>query len=233
MRLIILFYILPLRKSSQTPFSKVNRTRALGAEVILEGRNLNECELTVNRIISDRKMTLIHPYDDPLIITGQGTVGLEILEDVSELDVLVVPIGGGGLMAGIAVIAREINPKIQLIGVEAKLWPSMTSAINSKPLACGGETLAEGIAVKSPGKLTSSIIEKLVDDILLVSEDYLERAISAIVEEQRLICEGAGAAGIASIMEYPDRFKGCYYADWDIKNERQLNYEMMYGTGKK
>ena len=193
---------------SQTPFSKVNRTRALGAEVILEGRNLNECELTVNRIISDRKMTLIHPYDDPLIITGQGTVGLEILEDVSELDVLVVPIGGGGLMAGIALIAREINPKIQLIGVEAKLWPSMTSAINSKPLACGGETLAEGIAVKTPGELAKPIIKNMVDDILLVDESYIEQAISSIVEQQRLVAEGAGASGLACILQHPKKFTG-------------------------
>ena len=167
---------------SQTPFSKVNRTRALGAEVILEGRNLNECELTVKKIISERKMTLIHPYDDPLVIAGQGTVGLEILNEKPDLDVLIVPIGGGGLMAGIALITKELNSNIKLIGVESALWPSMTGAISSKTIACGGETLAEGIAVKTPGNLTKPIIEKLVDDILLVDESHIERAISSIVE---------------------------------------------------
>ena len=193
---------------AQTPFSKVNRTRTLGAEVILEGRNLNECEVTVDKIIADRGMTLIHPYDDPLVIIGQGSVGLEMLQEISDFDVIIVPIGGGGLIAGIAVIAREMNPHIRLVGVEPALWPSMTEAINTNSLTCGGETLAEGIAVKSPGKLTKPIIEKLVDDILLVDEDHLERAISALVEQQRLVAEGAGAASIAGILQYSSKFKG-------------------------
>ena len=193
---------------AQTPFSKVNRTRAWGAEVILEGRDLNDCEATVNAIMAERGMTLIHPYDDPLVIIGQGSVGLEMLQDISDLDAIIVPIGGGGLIAGIAVIAREMNPNISLVGVEAALWPSMTQAINSNSMVCGGETLAEGIAVKSPGVLTKPIIEKLVNEILLVDEDHIERAISALVEQQRLVAEGAGAAGIAAILQYPNTFKG-------------------------
>ena len=192
---------------AQTPFSKINRTRAWGADVILEGRDLNDCEVTVKSIVAKRGMTLIHPYDDPLVITGQGTVGLEMLQDVPDLDLLIVPIGGGGLLAGIAVIARHMNPNIKLIGVEAGLWPSMTQAINSDFMSiCGGETLAEGIAVKTPGTLTKPIIEQLVDEILLVNEDYLEQAISKLVEEQRIVAEGAGAAGIAAMLQYPNNF---------------------------
>ena len=193
---------------SQTPFSKVSRTRALGAEVILEGRNLNECELTVKKIVAERGMSLIHPYDDPLVIAGQGTVGLEMLQEEPDVDMLIVPIGGGGLMAGTALITKEINSKIKLIGVESALWPSMSGALSAKSMSCGGETLAEGIAVKFPGKLTKPIIEKFVDDILLVDEAHIERAISSIVEHQRLVVEGAGAAGVACILQHPEKFEG-------------------------
>jgi len=193
---------------AQTPFAKVIRTKAWGAEVVLEGRNLNECEGVVHSIIEKRGMTLIHPYDDPLIIAGQGSVGLEMLEDIPDLDVLVVPIGGGGLISGIAVIAREINPSIKLLGVEANLWPSMSQVLFNDKLVCGGETLAEGIAVKIPGELTKPIVEKLVDEIVLVDEDHIERAISVLVEQQRLISEGAGAAGIAALLQHPKLFEG-------------------------
>lgn len=193
---------------SQTPFAKVNRTRAWGAEVILEGRNLNECETVVSQIVSDRGMTLIHPYNDPLIITGQGSIGLEMLEENPDLDTLVVPIGGGGMIAGIATIARAIKPSVRIIGVEAQLWPSMSEMLANKVSTAGGETLAEGIAVKHPGELTRPIVEALVDDILLVDEDHIERAVSILVEQQRLVAEGAGAAGLAAIMQYPEQFAG-------------------------
>ncbi len=193
---------------AQTPFSKINRTREWGAEVILEGRDLNDCEIAVKSIMADRGMTLIHPYDDPLVITGQGSVGLEMLQEIPSLDTIIVPIGGGGLMAGIAIIARELNPDIKLVGVESALWPSMTLAINSDfSSECGGETLAEGIAVKSPGTVTKPIIQELVDEILLVDEDHLERAISTLVEQQRIVGEGAGAAGIAALLQYPNKFR--------------------------
>ena len=193
---------------SQTPFAKINRTRSWGAEVVLEGRNLNECEGLVEKIMSERNMTLVHPYNDIHVATGQGSVGLEMLEDCPDLDMLVVPIGGGGLMAGIATIARSINPDIRIIGVEAGLWPTMTQMIAGGETPTGGETIAEGIAVKYPGDLTKPVVEALVDEILLVDEDTIERAISTLVEQQRIVAEGAGAAGVAAMLQYPDVFRG-------------------------
>lgn len=193
---------------SQTPFAKINRTRSWGAEVVLEGRNLNECEGLVDKIKSERGMTLVHPYNDTIVATGQGSVGLEMLEDCPDLDTLVVPIGGGGLMAGIATIARSINPDIRIIGVEARLWPTMKQLIADTTSTAGGETIAEGIAVKHPGDITKPVVEKLIDDIVLVDEDMIERAISLLVEENRVVAEGAGAAGVAALLQYPEMFKG-------------------------
>lgn len=193
---------------SQTPFAKINRTRSWGAEVVLEGRNLNECEGLVDKIKSERGMTLVHPYNDTIVATGQGSVGLEMLEDCPDLDTLIVPIGGGGLMAGIATIARSINPDIRIIGVEARLWPTMKQLIADKTSTAGGETIAEGIAVKHPGDITKPVVEKLIDDIVLVDEDMIERAISLLVEENRVVAEGAGAAGVAALLQYPEMFKG-------------------------
>jgi threonine dehydratase len=193
---------------SQTPFAKINRTRAWGAEVILEGRNLNECEGVVQSIIAERGMTLIHPYNDELVMTGQGSVGIEMLEDTPDLDTLVVPIGGGGLISGIAIIAKSINPDIRIIGVEAELWPTMTDMVAGANIRGGGETLAEGIAVKKPGDLTMPVVRDLVDDILLVNEVMIEQAIGLLVEQQRLVSEGAGAAGVAALLQHPEVFKG-------------------------
>ena len=193
---------------AQTPFAKVARTRAYGAEVVLEGRNLNECEGTVNALIDEHGLTLIHPYDNALVMTGQGTVGLEMLEDEPDLDMLVVPIGGGGLIGGIATIAREMRPNIKIIGVQTEAYPTMQLAIAGKDIACGGETLAEGIAVKKPGNVTRPVVAQLVDDIILVSERQLEWAVGALVEQQRVVAEGAGAAGIAAIYGNPALFAG-------------------------
>ena len=193
---------------SQTPFTKVNRTRAWGAEIALEGRNLNECEGTVEKIMQERGLTLIHPYDDELVVTGQGSVGLEMLEDNPDIDTLIVPIGGGGLISGIATIARDINPSIKIYGVQTEAWPNMASAIAGQELKGGGATLAEGIAVKKPGKVTMPIVKNLVDEILLISEDMIEAAVAFLVEQQRIVVEGAGAAGIAAVMQHPDYFKG-------------------------
>ena len=193
---------------AQTPFAKVSRTRAFGATVVLEGRNLNECEDTVVKLIADQNLTLIHPYDNPLVMTGQGTTGLEMLEDIPDLDALVVPIGGGGLMGGIATIARDMRPNIEIFGVQTELYPAMKMAIADQEIACGGETLAEGIAVKKPGLLTMPVVKALVDDILLVSERQLEWAVGALVEQQRIVAEGAGAAGIAALYAHPDLFAG-------------------------
>ena len=193
---------------AQTPFAKVSRTRAFGATVVLEGRNLNECEDSVVKLIADQNLTLIHPYDNPLVMTGQGTTGLEMLEDIPDLDALVVPIGGGGLMGGIATIARDMRPNIEIFGVQTELYPAMKMAIADQEIACGGETLAEGIAVKKPGLLTMPVVKALVDDILLVSERQLEWAVGALVEQQRIVAEGAGAAGIAALYAHPDLFAG-------------------------
>jgi len=193
---------------AQTPFAKVARTRAFGAKVVLEGRNLNECESTVNELIKANGLTLIHPYDNELVMMGQGTAGLEMLTDQPDLDILVVPIGGGGLIGGIATIARDMRPNIKIYGVQTELYPSMKLAIAGEDITCGGETLAEGIAVKKPGGVTLPVVDALVDDILLVNERALEWAVGALIEQQRIVAEGAGAAGIAAIYANPGLFAG-------------------------
>ena len=193
---------------AQTPFAKVARTRAFGAKVVLEGRNLNECEGTVNALIQEHGLTLIHPYDNELVMMGQGTAGLEMLTDKPDLDILVVPIGGGGLMGGIATIARDMRPNIKIYGVQTELYPSMKLAVEGKEITCGGETLAEGIAVKKPGGVALPVIDALVDEILLVNERELEWAVGALIEQQRVVSEGAGAAGIAAIHANPALFAG-------------------------
>tara|TARA_B100000809_G_scaffold240135_1_gene262211 strand:- start:5883 stop:7100 length:1218 start_codon:yes stop_codon:yes gene_type:complete len=193
---------------SQTPFAKVARTRAYGAEVVLQGRNLNDCESKVEALIDSRGLTLIHPYDNAQVMAGQGTVGLEMLIDQPDLDVLVVPIGGGGLVGGIATIAKEMRPDIRIVGVQTEAYPSMQAAMAGRDIVCGGETLAEGIAVKKPGRVTLPVVQALVDEIVLVNEKQLEWAVSALVEQQRVIAEGAGAAGIAAIYAHPQLFKG-------------------------
>ena len=193
---------------AQTPFAKVARTRAFGANVVLEGRNLNECEGTVNQLIDNHALTLIHPYDNELVMMGQGTAGLEILTDAPDIDILVVPIGGGGLIGGIATIARDMRPNIKIYGVQTELYPTMKLAVTGKTITCGGETLAEGIAVKKPGGVTLPVVQSLVDDILLVTERELEWSVGALIEQQRIVAEGAGAAGIAAILSNPSLFSG-------------------------
>ena len=192
----------------QTPFAKVERTRAFGAEIVLEGRNLNECEKTVDQLQKERGYSLIHPYDDAHVIRGQGTVGLEILESVPDLECLVVPIGGGGLIGGISLIAKAIKPDIEVIGVEAELYASMHQTLNGQTPSVGGETIAEGIAVKVPGTLTVPLAKAYVDDILMVTEQQLEWAVGTLAEQQRIIAEGAGAAGIAALFANGQKFAG-------------------------
>ncbi len=186
----------------QTPFAKIERTRAYGAEILLHGRNLNECGDYVKQLQAADNSTLIHPYDDRHVIAGQGTIGAEMLAAVPELDCLIVPIGGGGLIAGIALMAKAIKPDIEIIGVEAELYPSMSQTL------AGTDTIAEGIAVKAPGSLNIPIVQKWVDKILLVTEKQLEWAVGTLAEQQRIIAEGAGAAGLAAIYSQPDLFKG-------------------------
>ena len=153
-----------------TPFNKIKRTEEFGAEVVLHGRGFDESVQFTLDMARDKGLTFIHPFDDPIVAAGQGSVALEMLEQQPDLDTFVVPIGGGGLIAGIALIAKSIKPEIQIIGVEAELYPSMSQQIAGQPIQCGGETIAEGIAVKSPGGITRPIVEELVDDIVIVSE---------------------------------------------------------------
>ena len=153
-------------------------------------------------------MTLVHPYDDPLIIAGQGTIALEMLDAVPQLDTLVVPIGGGGLISGMAVAAKAIKPDLRIVGVQAQLYPSMYNVIKGEQLPMRGDTLAEGIAVKSPGRITTEIIRRLVDDIVLVTEDQIERAVAMLIAIEKTVVEGAGAAGLAAVLAAPERFAG-------------------------
>ncbi len=191
-----------------TPFVKVGNTEALGAKVVLSGETLSEARIKVDEIAAEQNLTLVHPYDDPLVMAGQGTVGLEILADNPDLDMLIIPIGGGGLIAGCAVAAKALKPSLEIIGVEAELFPSMYHGIRGEEPVCGGNTLAEGIAVKAAGALTLPVVKELVSDIILVDETAIERAICTFLTIQKTMAEGAGAAGLAALMKEPDRFRG-------------------------
>ncbi|QIG54865.1 threonine ammonia-lyase [Altererythrobacter sp. BO-6] len=191
-----------------TPTVKVMQTESVGGNVLLEGETFDDAYAHARKLEQERGLTFIHPFDDPLVAAGQGTVGLEMLEDVPDLDCLVVPIGGGGLISGIATVADAINPAIEMIGVQAELFPSMYARIKGQDMACGGDTLAEGIAVKAPGEFTSQIIASLVDDIVLVDEQSLENAVSLLLQIEKTVVEGAGAAGLAAVLANPERFAG-------------------------
>jgi threonine dehydratase len=191
-----------------TPFVKIKATEKLGATVILDGETVAEAQIRAEAIASTQDLVWVHPYDDPLIIAGQGTIALEMLEDCAELDVLVVPIGGGGLVAGCAIAARAKKRLIEIVGVEAALYPSMWNAIHQSNRPCGGATLAEGIAVKNVGRLTLPVVRELVGDIVLVDEAQIERAVNAFLTLQKAMAEGAGAAGLAAMLAEPQRFRG-------------------------
>jgi threonine dehydratase len=191
-----------------TPMVKVENTRRHGAEVVITGATLEEAGAFARSHGEANGLTLIHPYDDPLVIAGQGTVGLEMLTAVPELDTLVVPIGGGGLISGVAIAARALKPNLRIVGVQATLYPSMHNAINARELPMRGDTLAEGIAVKAPGRITTGIIRSLVDDIVLVTEPQIERALAALISIEKTVVEGAGATGLAAVLAHPERFAG-------------------------
>jgi threonine dehydratase len=191
-----------------TPFVKVAATQSHGADVVLHGESLSETQARCEQIQAQRSLVLVHPYDDPRIIAGQGTIAVEMLEDVPDIDTLVVPIGGGGLIAGTAIAARGKNPKIEIVGAEAALYASAWNALRGDNRPLGGPTLAEGIAAKYAGKLTLPIIRQLVADIVLVDEAQLERAVNAYLTLQKTMAEGAGAAGLAAMLARPDRFRG-------------------------
>ncbi len=191
-----------------TPYVKVAATEAHGARVVLHGETVADAESRALRFVEEDGLVLLHPYDDPWVIAGQGTVALEFLEDAPEIDQLVIPIGGGGLISGIAAAAKAIKPEVEVLGVEAALYPSMWNALRGGGKPCAGATIAEGIAVKNAGKLTLPIVKELVSDILLVGEAELERAVNAFLTLQKTMAEGAGAAGLAAILANPERFKG-------------------------
>jgi threonine dehydratase len=176
--------------------------------VVLEGETVAEAQLRAETIARERGLTFVHPYDDPLVIAGQGTIALEMLEDAPDLDALVVPIGGGGLIAGTAIAARARKPAIEIVGAEAALYPSFWNALHGENRALGGATLAEGIAVKNVGVLALPIVRQLVSEIILVDEAHLERAVNAYLTLQKTMAEGAGAAGLAAMLVVPEKFRG-------------------------
>jgi len=191
-----------------TPTVKVTQTAGHGAKVVLHGNIVDDAFAKARELALENGYVFIHAFDDPQIIAGAGTVGVEMLEDAPDLDAIVVPIGGGGLMSGVSIAARAIKPDIELIGVEAELYPSMKCAIQNCQMPLGGDTLAEGIAVKHPGELTSRILADLADDVVLVSERDLERAVAMLVGIEKTVVEGAGAAGLAAILSDPPRYQG-------------------------
>jgi threonine dehydratase len=193
-----------------TPFTKIDHTEAFGATVLLKGDSLVAAAKAAHDLADERGLAFVHPYDDPVVIAGQGTVALELLADRPDLDAIVVPIGGGGLISGIAVAAKAIAPRTAILGVQTKLYPAMQRLLQGEDPGppANPTTLAEGIAVKQPGRLTRRIVKALVEDILLVDEAALENAVETVLESQRLITEGAGASGVAAVLTAPQRFAG-------------------------
>ncbi len=191
-----------------TPTVKVMQTESVGGQVVLFGETFDEAYQHARLLEVEQGLTFVHPFDDPNVAAGQGTVALEMLEAIPQLDMLVVPIGGGGLLSGMGTAARGVNPEIGLIGVQAELYPSMYSLLNGKQLPCEGDTLAEGIAVQIPGTFTSQVIKELVDEIVLVSEPQLETAVSLLLQIEKTVVEGAGAAGLAAVMAHKEKFAG-------------------------
>ena len=194
-----------------TPFTKIDRTEALGAKVMLKGAGLVEARQAADALAQERGLVAVHPYDDPAVIAGQGTIALEMLADCPDLDALFVPVGGGGLISGVAVAAKALAPRIEIFGVQSALYPSMYRVLRGEEpgLPVEAATLAEGIAVKEPGMLTRQIVAALVDGVHLVGERQLESAIELMIERQKLIVEGAGVAGVAALLAEPERFRGC------------------------
>lgn len=191
-----------------TPTVKVMQTESVGGKVVLEGETFDEAYAHARKLEGELGLTFVHPFDDPRVAAGQGTVALEMLEDAPEIETLVVPIGGGGLLSGMGTAARGIKPGIGLVGVQAQLFPSMYAKLKHLDLPCGGDTLAEGIAVKEPGEFTSKVLANIVDDVVLVSEAALESAVAVLLQIEKTVVEGAGAAGLAAVMTHKKRFAG-------------------------
>ena len=191
-----------------TPGVKIERTRGFGAKIVLHGDTLDEARTHALTLAEQQQLVFVHPYDDADIVAGQGTVALEMLQDVPELDTLVVAVGGGGLIAGMATAAKALKPGIEIIGVQTSRFPGMVNAIKGTHHPQGTSSIAEGIAVGTPGKIPQAIITRLVDDLMLVDEGDIEQAIVMLLEVEKTLVEGAGATGLAALLKYPERFKG-------------------------
>ena len=191
-----------------TPNTKLHNTQVLGAEVVVEGDTLAEAARHAHEIEAREGLTFIHPYDDPAVVAGQGTVALEMLEQAPALDTLVVPIGGGGLIAGMATAARALKPGIEVLGVESKNYSAMHQRLHGLPVSVGGDTIAEGLAVGDVGELPLSILQNFAIEVLLTDEETIEQAVVALIEIEKTVAEGAGAAGLAALLEHPARFTG-------------------------
>ena len=191
-----------------TPLVKVSRTRHFQAEIVLAGESFDEALAHGLQLMQQRRLTLVHPYDDPQVIAGQGTMALEMLAAQPDLDALVIAIGGGGLIAGVALAAKSIRPGIEIVGVQSENFPAMHALFHDLPGTCQAASIAEGIAVRAPGQLTRAVVKQHVDDICLVSEDDIESAVIMLLEIEKTVVEGAGAAGLAGVLRNPQRFKG-------------------------
>ena len=191
-----------------TPHVKVQQTRDFGAQVVIEGDSYDAAEAHAHTLGEARGLVFVHAFDQLEVMAGQGTVALEMLEDVPDLEILPVPIGGGGLISGVATAAKALKPGIHIIGVEPAMYPSFTARMRGLTAACGGQTIAEGIAVKSAGNLTYAVARPLIDDVLLIEEPYFERAIALYCNVEKTVTEGAGAAALAALLAYPERFRG-------------------------
>jgi threonine dehydratase len=191
-----------------SPNTKVKNTRVHGARVVLEGDSLHASAAHARELARTENLVFVHPYEDPLVVAGQGTVALEMLKTVPELEILVVPVGGGGLVSGIAVAAKGLKPDIRVFGVESRNYPSMHQRLAGQPVQVGGDTIAEGIAVKDVGDIAFAIMKERVEEVLVVEEETIERAVMALIEIEKTVAEGAGAAGLAALLEHPRRFAG-------------------------
>jgi len=191
-----------------TPTVKVMQTESVGGQVVLEGETFDEAYAHARDLERELGLTFVHPFDHPHVAAGQGTVALEMFEEAPDLEMLVVPIGGGGLISGMGTVAKAQRPPVEVVGVQAKLYPSSYARMKGEALVCGGDTLAEGIAVKEPGEFTSQIIDRVVDDIVLVSESDLEQAVALLLQIEKTVVEGAGAAGLAAVLAHRERFEG-------------------------
>ncbi len=191
-----------------TPTTKVTQTESHGATVVLHGETFDAAYAHARQLEGERGLTFVHPFDDADIIAGQGTIALEMLADAPDIDCFAIPIGGGGLLSGVGTAAKALKPGIEIVGVQAELYPSMYALLNGKDMPSEGDTLAEGIAVKHPGLITREIVAAIADDIVLVAERHLEKAVALLLEIEKTVVEGAGAAGLAALLAHPERFAG-------------------------